>query len=191
MGFIDTIPECTILILLKWIRPCRFDQELSFLSTHTRIYTHEKTKNFIFGLLWLRLMILSQWCDYYNYNICNNVCWMTPQCLRLKTCIFAVPSFFLDSEIKTTKLFIYTFFNYGLCLGLFFNRKEKTFSRQNHSHFYRALNVASFSDERFNLNRVRNLWKRRITKSSINGRFLRRRSKLFGLLEFYPSVRML
>ena len=118
-----------------------------------------------------------------QYRIC--------QCLRLKTCIFAVPSFFLDSEIKTTKLFIYTFFNYGLCLGLFFNRKEKTFSRQNHSHFYRTLNAASFSDERFNLNRVRNLWKRRITKSSINGRFLRRRSKLFGLLEFYPSVRML
>ena len=79
------------------------------------------------------------------------------QCLRLKTCKFAVPSFFLDSEIKTTKLFIYTFFNYGLCLGLFFNRKEKTFSRQNHSHFYRTLNAASFSDERFNLSRIRSL----------------------------------
>ena len=110
------------------------------------------------------------------------------QCLRLKTRIFAVPSFFLDSEIKTTKLFIYTFLNYGLCLGLFFNRKEKTFSRQNHSHFYRTLTATSFSDERFNLNRVRSLRKRRNTKSNINGSFLRRRPKLFGLL---PSVRML
>jgi hypothetical protein len=43
------------------------------------------------------------------------VCCKTPQCLRLKACIFAVPSFFLDSEIKTTKLFIYTCFHNVLC----------------------------------------------------------------------------
>jgi hypothetical protein len=99
----------------------------------------------------------------------------TNQCLRLKTCIFAVPSFFLDSEIKTTKLFIYTCFHNVLCLVLFLNRKEKTFSKQDHSHFYRTLTATSFSDERFNLNRVRSLRKRRNTKSNINRRFLRRR----------------
>ena len=102
------------------------------------------------------------------------------QCLRLKTCIFAVPSFFLDSEIKTTKLFIYTCFHNVLCLVLFLNRKEKTFSIQDHSHFYRTLTATSFSDERFNLNRVRSLRKRRNTKSNINGRFLRRRPKFLA-----------
>ena len=102
------------------------------------------------------------------------------QCLRLKTRTFAVPSFFLDSEIKTTKLFIYTCFHNVLCLVLFLNRKEKTFSIQDHSHFYRTLTATSFSDERFNLNRVRSLRKRRNTKSNINGRFLRRRPKFLA-----------
>ena len=67
-----------------------------------------------------------------------------------------------------------------LCLVLFLNRKEKTFSIQDHSHFYRTLTATSFSDERFNLNRVRSLRKRRNTKSNINGRFLRRRPKFLA-----------
>ncbi len=40
--------------------------------------------------------------------------------------------------------------------------------------------ATSFSDERFNLNRIRSLRKRRNTKSNINGRFLRRRPKFLA-----------
>jgi hypothetical protein len=67
-----------------------------------------------------------------------------------------------------------------LCLVSFLNRKEKTFSIQDHSHFYRTLTATSFSDERFHLNRVRKLRKRRNTKSNINGRVLRRRPKFLA-----------
>ena len=61
-------------------------------------------------------------------------------------------------------------------LVLFLNRKEKTFSFQDH----RTLTATSFSAERFNLNRVRSLRKRRKTKSNINGTFLRRRPKFLA-----------
>ena len=63
----------------------------------------------------------------------------------------------LFQEILTLKHYFDTYFQYVLCLVLFLNRKGKIFSRQDHSHFYRALTATSFSDERFNLNRVRNL----------------------------------
>ncbi len=73
-----------------------------------------------------------------------------------------------------------TYFQYVLCLVLFLNRKEKIFSKQDHSHFYRTLTATSFSDERFNLDRVTSLRKRRNTKSNINGTFLRRRPKFLA-----------
>ena len=43
-----------------------------------------------------------------------------------------------------------------LCLVHNLNRKEKTFSILDHNHFYRFLNVPSFVDERFNVNRAAN-----------------------------------
>ncbi len=38
MAFIDTIPECTIVILLKRIRPCRFDQALALSLLHLHLH---------------------------------------------------------------------------------------------------------------------------------------------------------
>ncbi len=86
----------------------------------------------------------------------------------------------LFQELSTLKVYFYSYFHYVLSLVQFLNRKEKTFSIQDHSHFYRTLTATSFSDERFNLNRVRSLRKRRNTKSKINGRFLRRRPKFLA-----------
>ncbi len=47
------------MILLKWIRPCRFDQALSLFHPDTNLQSSKKTKNPRGSV-----MILSQWCMY-------------------------------------------------------------------------------------------------------------------------------
>jgi hypothetical protein len=62
-------------------------------------------------------------------------------------------------ELSTLKVYFYSYFHYVLSLVLFLNRKEKSFSELDQSHFYRTLSPASafFSRRRFVLNCVGSL----------------------------------